>query len=426
MNRAFVDAEANFLTEGRRKRFRLLQALLLDRHLDSWALGLAFCAAPISIAVCEFLLFGGLAVRVVRCRRGDVRLWFPRISYIWAIWATLEIISWSVSPERGKGTGEIRHLILIAAIFFVMPALNVEQDRLLVWRGIFLSSALCSLFLIGDFTARFLAYRSVKTSPDEVSLFLRSGGLLNHWMVYGTVEILVIAGFLSFWSLYPEERRRWWPVAAIHTLAILLSLTRMVWIIAFLLLGIDLAWRRSKWIWTLPLVPIILYLAAPSPVRMRVNESLRSDYYSDAERVQMARVGWKMIMDRPLTGIGPGRVEALYLNYLKPGEPVPAYHGHLHNNLIQLTAEFGIPVGLAALGTLTALFHDLAKAKKTAISREAQFTCRAGLLGLIGFSLSGLFDYTLGHSLGLILLGLVVLAPLLPNESTVRHGEVHS
>ncbi len=140
----------------------------------------------------------------------------------------------------------------------------------------------------------------------------------------------------------------------------------------------------------------------------------------------MARVGWKMIMDRPLTGIGPGRVEALYLNYLKPGEPVPAYHGHLHNNLIQLTAEFGIPVGLAALGTLTALFHDLAKAKKTAISREAQFTCRAGLLGLIGFSLSGLFDYTLGHSLGLILLGLVVLAPLLPNESTVRHGEVHS
>ncbi len=126
----------------------------------------------------------------------------------------------------------------------------------------------------------------------------------------------------------------------------------------------------------------------------------------------MWRVGWKMIQERPLTGVGPGRVDALYRSYLESGEPVPAYHGHLHNNAIQLAAEFGIPVALAAILTLGVLFLDLVKASRAAMSRDAKFTGWAGLLGLIGFVMSGLFDYTYGHSLGLILLGFVVLSPL--------------
>src|SRR5678816_1203216 len=96
--------------------------------------------------------------------------------------------------------------------------------------------------------------------------YLRSGGLLHHWMIYGTVEILVVAGFLSFWSIYGEERRRWWPVAAVNGLAIVLSLTRMAWISCLLLLGIQLVWLRSKWIWALPFVPLTLYLISPGAV----------------------------------------------------------------------------------------------------------------------------------------------------------------
>jgi O-antigen ligase len=155
-----------------------------------------------------------------------------------------------------------------------------------------------------------------------------------------------------------------------------------------------------------------LYFLAPNPVRLRVNQSIRPDYYSNTERVQMLRVGWMMIKESPLTGVGPGRVEALYRSYLGAGDYVPAYHGHLHNNAIQLAAEFGIPVALAAMLTLGLLFFDLVKASRTAISREARFACRAGILGLLGFVLSGCFDYTFGHSLGLILLGFVVLSPI--------------
>ncbi|MBZ5544116.1 MAG: O-antigen ligase family protein [Acidobacteriia bacterium] len=400
-----------------------MKAVLRGRPIETWALGLAFCAVPISIAVCEFFLFLALAARIVRCVRGRARVRFPRIFLFWLAWAGLEVLSWAISPEHRSGWSEIRHLLLLASVFFVLPALSKDSDRQLVWRGLFLTSTLGALFLLGDFAARVFSYRSLLGMGDEASLYLRTGGLLNNWMVFGTVEILVVAGFLSFWSLYPEERRRWWPVGVIHGLAILFSLTRMAWITCFILLAVELAWRRSKWFWVLPLVPLGLYFSAPSAVRVRVNESFRPDFYSNAERVQMWRVGWKMIEERPLTGVGPGRVEALYRSYLAAGEPVPAYHGHLHNNAIQLAAEFGIPTLVAAMLTLGVLFFDLVKASRAAISREARFVCRAGLLGLFGFVMSGFFDYTYGHSLGLILLGFVVLSPLLSGSESASTAD---
>ena len=416
MSRTLVQAEESALPGVRVDSDWSLQATLRGRPIESWCLGLAICAVPISIVVCETFLFLALAARIVRGVRGQAQIWLPRTFYFWLAWAGLEILSWMVSPQRRAGWSEIRHLLLIAAVFFVLPALGKSTDLQYVWRGVFLTSTLGSLFLLGDFVSRMFSYWPVLGLGDEMSLLLRSGGLLNNWMVFGTVEILVVAGFLSFWSLFPDERRRWWPVAIIQGLAILVSLTRMVWITCFILLGVELVRRRSRWFWVLPLVPLGLYLTAPGPIRIRVDESLQPDFYSNAERVQMWRVGWEMIKERPLTGVGPGRIEALYRSYLKPGEPVPAYHGHLHNNAIQLAAEFGIPTLLAAILTVTMLFSDLLKASRAAISTEAKFACRAGLLGLFGFVLSGLFDYTYGHSLGLILLGFVVLSPLLPSS----------
>jgi hypothetical protein len=47
-----------------------------------------------------------------------------------------------------------------------------------------------------------------------------------------------------------------------------------------------------------------------------------------------------------------------------------------------------------------------------AVDRETRFLCRTAPLALLGFIVSGLFDYTYGHSLGLILLCFAVLSPL--------------
>jgi O-antigen ligase len=378
---------------------------------------LGLWAVPISIAVSECFLTIALLVRIVQLARGVERLAFPRVFRFWALWAGLEILAWLLSPELSLGLGEIRHLFLIGGLLVVLPSLSRADDRVIVWQGMFLTATLSSLFLIGDFVSRAFYFRSELALGGDVGLYLRSGGLLNHWMVYGTVEILVVAGLLSFWSLYPAERRRWWPVAVINGVAILLSLTRLAWITCLVLLGMELAWRRSKWLWALPILPTLLFFVAPLPIRERVSQSIKPSYYSNLERIEMLRVGWKMIQEHPLTGVGPGRIDKLYTSYLSPGDPVPAYHGHLHNNAVELAAEFGIPAALAALLFVTMLFRDLLAISKKARSKGEQFATRTSVLALVGFLVAGLFEYTYGHSLGLILLGFAVLSPLLRNPS---------
>jgi O-antigen ligase len=186
----------------------------------------------------------------------------------------------------------------------------------------------------------------------------------------------------------------------------------MTWLACLLLLAIGLVWRRSKWIWVLPMVPIGLYVIAPDAVRSRAASFLNLGYYSNAERLQMIEVGWRMVQDRPLTGVGPGRVEELYTAYLKPGEPVPAYRGHLHNNMAQIAAMFGIPVTLAALLFVAFAFRDLIRARRKAFDPDSRFLSDTAVLALIGFLFAGLFEYTYGHALGLIMIAFAVFPAL--------------
>jgi O-antigen ligase len=376
-------------------------------------LGLALAAVPVSIAITELLLAAALAARIVALLGSSAKLYLPRVFWFWLSWAALEILSWLLSPELCAGWGEMRHLLLVGALFLLLPALERSSFRVTIWRGIFVTATLSSLVLVGKFFFRLLYWTHTAASIDPV-VYLRNGGLIQHWMIYATVEILVFAGLLEFSHRYPEERRFWLPVFIVNGLAIVLSLTRMLWVCCLVLLAIHLVRRRSRLIWALPLLPLGLFVLAPGVVRSRVIDSLQPDYYSNAERLQMLRVGLKMVIQHPATGVGPGRVEELYRAYLSDHDPVPAYHGHLHNNAAELAAEFGLPVLVAAVLFVIVLFRDLHKQCRSALGRDNQFLCNAALLGLLGFLMSGLFDYTYGHSLGLILAGFVTLSPLMP------------
>lgn len=389
-----------------------LEEELKDIRLGSWPLILGLSAVPVSIAISEIFLSIAFLIQIISLLRGQTQFHWSRSLWLWLAWAGLEFGVWALSPEPALGTSEIRHTILLGALFITLPYLDRKAERRMAWRGIFLSATLSSLFLIGQFFWRLFYYRKEIAAGGDASFYLRSGGLLHHWMVYGTVEILVIAGFLSFWSIYSDERRRWWPVAAVNSLAILLSLTRMAWVTCLLLLVIQLVWMRSKWIWALPFVPLTLYLISPSAVRVRVANSIDLTYYSNSERLQMLRVGWQMVRDHPLTGVGPGRVDKLYESYLSSGDYVPAYHGHLHNNFAQIAAQFGIPATLVLLLFVVVVFLDLAKARKAAATRDARFISQTALLAFTGFIFAGFFEYTYGHSLALMLLSFAVLPAL--------------
>jgi O-antigen ligase len=161
------------------------------------------------------------------------------------------------------------------------------------------------------------------------------------------------------------------------------------------------------------MMAVALYFVAPGAIGSRLRDSVRTDYYSKFERVQMLRVGWSMIKQHPIAGVGAGQIEKQYTRYLAPHDPIPAYHGHLHNNLVQVAAESGLPVASAALLLCVILFVDIGRAFRAAATLENQFSSLAALLALSGFLVAGFFDYTYGHSLGLILLAFAVIPALL-------------
>ncbi|HUI55735.1 MAG TPA: O-antigen ligase family protein [Bryobacteraceae bacterium] len=383
-----------------------------ERRIDALALGAALTAVPVSIAVSEIFLGAALLARIVAAIRVRQVPSAPWIIRVWLVWAGLELVSWFNSPRIAAGTGEIRHLFLIAALFFLIPALDRASYKTAVWRCIFITASAGSIVLAGGFVVRMIRYRQVIAAGGDSSFYLRSGGLLHHWMIFAVVEIMVFAALLEYHAAFPEHRRWVMPSLAINGLAILLSLTRALWIGCFLLWAIHLAWRRSKWIWVVPIVPALAFLLAPAAIRHRVVQSLQPDYYSNTERIQMWRVGAKMIAEHPVFGVGAGRVDELYTSYLAPGEPVPAYHGHLHDDALQLAAQFGLPVLAAAMLYVAVLVWQLFRALQSASECEDRFLCRTALLGLTGFLLAGLTDYSYGHALGLILVSFVTLAPL--------------
>jgi putative inorganic carbon (HCO3(-)) transporter len=397
---------------------------LRSRGMESLAAALGLSAVPLSIAVSESFLAIALALHAARMIRDRTPPDLPRICWLWLIWAALEIFSWIHSSKMKAGAGEMRHLLLIAAIFVILPAI----DRpLTIWRGLFLTSSIGSIALVVGTVTRMIHYRlAISLAPDP-SFYIRNGGFLHHWMIYATVEILIFGALLEFRVFYPEERRWSTAALAIHCLGILFSLTRTLWIGCFLIAALHLLWRRSKWIFALPALPILVFLLAPAAVRSRVIDSSHPDYYSNAERIQMWRVGIKMIREHPVFGIGPGRVENQYTTYLPPHDPVPAYHGHLHNNALQLAAQFGLPVLAAAVVWLAMLLKDLTQASRRPRNRERSFLCRAAFLGIAGFLIVGMTDYTYGHALGLILFSFVAIFPLtnVARFSTTSHFHAH-
>ena len=103
-----------------------------------------------------------------------------------------------------------------------------------------------------------------------------------------------------------------------------------------------------------------------------------------------------MVADHPLFGVGPGRVKPLYAQYRVSGWITPD-PGHLHDNLVMIAAETGIPSALAYLAFVGAFF---AGALRIVRARPRGDPARGIALGAIGamaaLFAAGMFEYNFG------------------------------
>jgi O-antigen ligase len=173
--------------------------------------------------------------------------------------------------------------------------------------------------------------------------------------------------------------------------ALVISLTRNAWLGALaglLVIGLMRS-LRVLWIVAAAVVAVVV-LQPPSVIaRLTITDLTARD------RWFMWQAGIDMVLDKPVFGQGPRMVESVYPGYRWPGAPNPATP-HLHNNVLQIAAERGLPCLALWLWWMAATIADAYRELRR--GGEGSWAAGAALSALTALMAAGLFEYNFGDS----------------------------
>lgn len=290
-------------------------------------------------------------------------------------------------------------LSLLAAATSLDPVVSLRATvRLLVFALVPLTAALAderwwsrlvvALAAVGGVLA---VWGIVEYHLGADSLENRIRGPLSHYMTYSGWLLLVVLVLLV--ELFLSPRRRLWLgiPTSLGVVALLLSFTRNAWVgLAAGLLLLAVLWRR-RLLLIYPVVAVALWLVVPRTVVERAISTVDLRQPANYDRLCMLISGVQMVRDYPWTGVGPGMVSSIYSLYRRDDAPrwrVP----HLHNNVLQLAAERGLPAAAAYLWLLGAFALQAwrSAASGKGVVRTAAAAC---LVAVTGITVAGLFEY---------------------------------
>lgn len=234
----------------------------------------------------------------------------------------------------------------------------------------------------------------------------RIRGPFSHYMTLAgfllVCDLLLIAGML--WG---DRWRRpwWWALLVLLNLTLLVNQSRNAWV-ALAVVGTAMLWmkRRKLLLAYVPLAAVLLILA-PAPLLDRVSSITDPGDPSNYDRLCMLDAGLRMIVQHPVTGIGPEMVEEMYPIY-RPDTAPRFQRPHLHNTFLQLAAERGLPALVAYLAlmglTLAAAWRGYRRTARESGSDPgsgSQAALYAGVLAVLAaFNLAGLFENNWGDT----------------------------
>jgi len=420
---------------------------------------------PVSIFASETLLALSLAVLAARLAAGRARLLRTPIDtplLALAVW-TLLAASFAQDPVRSHE--DSKKLLLYAFFYLAVEVLAREEDREPVLSAVLLGG----LALAGLMVAQhlFLGYDRLDRRP---------AGFLGHYMTASgaTMGVLLLAAGRLVLGPRPgggappaADRRAWWAglwlpalvlaavaavaaaaaaghgipatracVAALVVLAAALSLwrspaaqaaraalplvvvpvgawalvvsqTRSAWIGALIGLSVLCLLRAPRFLWLVAAATAAVLVLRPAAVtaRLTIGDASTSD------RIYMWQAGLDMVLDRPVFGQGPGMVLAVYPRYRWP-EATHPMQPHLHNNLLQVAAERGVPGLVFFLWWAVAVFAAaIREARRAAAEPPGPGWAAGALAALAAVFVAGLFEYNLGDSEVLMLVLLVAAVP---------------
>ncbi len=341
-----------------------------DRVLLGAMLGLA-PAALLSITVTQILLglaTAALVVRVVLDR--GLRAYATGVE-----WPLLALVVWAVamvplSGDPGQSAVFLRRFWLFTALFAAAGLVRGPHGALMrrgTLAGLLAGGAGAAIYGLARYA------RAGGAFVDAWDGFLKNRvDLLQGYMTAGGLMMITCLVVLAFLLTVRSRRVRLAlalagvPLAA----ALLLTLTRSAWLGCGVGALVMLFMVRRRLVAAALLAAAILLVLAPGPIHDRAVSTLAPAGLRETPRLAMWGVGLEMIRDHPVTGVGDHDLNALYWQYRErdAGGPVSreAYPtgpilviGHLHNNVLQIAAIWGLPGLILAVVFMVMLLRRL-------------------------------------------------------------------
>ncbi|MGH9469818.1 MAG: O-antigen ligase family protein [Terriglobia bacterium] len=379
------------------------------------------------------------------------RIGFPPVKLPLALFCIFTIVAIFFAENKAVGGFAVRKLALFVILLLTVNLIVSARHLFFLLKAMFVEAAVAGAWGAVEFMRQ---YREVRVEhPHQIYLYMtvtRIRGFQGHWMNFGGQQMLMFCALLGFlllaargrnpvegisptaasafeslgrWghrryggrsNIFTGRLKLWWIVMAVIVLSILLNFTRGVWLGCFVAAIYLVACWRAKWLWALPVLVAISLIAGPRLLRRRERSVLHpSRDASLAVRFEMWHAGWRMIRKHPLTGVGPDNIPEVYDLYLPRGKtPIVGYHGHLHDDSIQLAATRGVPCLIAWVWFMLALAWGILRKRRKLTS--TRWVAHAALAGWLAFVVEGIFEYNFGTSPVLMLFLFVMAMPFSP------------
>lgn len=356
-----------------------------------------------SIALSQLLM--GIALVVLVISNEGIR--FPPVRLPLALFFLATVIAVTVSGHPLEGMPQIRKFYVFAILLLVYSTFRtLAQIRamVLVWAGIGFLSAVSSLV---QFFHRYQQAQQEHAQTYDFYLWARTTGFASHWMTFGGEEMIVALMLAALLFFSRERTGKWfgWICLPVLCIALVLGLTRSVFLLGLPLGGVYLLWKWKRWLLVGGLVAAgIAAVMIPLPVRERVLSVVRphGEIDSNMHRTITRRTGWEMVKAHPWFGLGPEQIKPHFNEYVPTDIPrplPPGWYGHLHNIYLQYAAERGVPGLLMILWVIGRFFFDsLRWLRRAPEGLEARFVWYGAVAVILAVLAEGFFEYNLGDS----------------------------
>lgn len=303
----------------------------------------------VSISLSQIFLAHAFVVLVILVAKKQIKVSFPPFFWGMIVYCALSILASFFSVNPGVSLIDSKDLLLFLIIPIVYMGLR-QTNEIKRANLALLASAYVSIFY-SLFTYVF------KAAPGE-----RVQGFMGHYMTQAGVILLFGALALSIFIFSRDKARFFWGLGfLLSVLILILTSTRSAWIGMIIATSVILFFFKPKTLIIIPIATALILFLSPKEVKNRALSIFSTRSYSNAQRLEYLNAGIKIIKEYPIFGTGPNTVEMEFQNPKYGLSEEAKQNVHLHNNILQIAAERGIPTLLVWFVFLVWLLISLIK-----------------------------------------------------------------